>query len=122
MCVTRVTSSWGLFVIGAVVVHELSRDIIERALGEAMVPNLVSNGLVQLVFLRSMNGGFSLSRESEKSEAVSFANVSKAADDAQDAISSRALTPQGIDCLLNWGFSPKMQQIVFYSGLGFCFL
>ena len=39
-----------LFAIGAVVVHELSRDIIERALGEAMVPNLVSNGLVQVVF------------------------------------------------------------------------
>ena len=50
MCVTRVTSSRGLFAIGAVVVHELSRDIIERALGEAMVANLFSNGLVQVVF------------------------------------------------------------------------
>ena len=43
-----------LFAIGAVVVHELSRDIIERALGEAMVANLFSNGLVQVVFVRSM--------------------------------------------------------------------
>ena len=39
-----------LFAIGAVVVHELSKDIIERTFGEARVPNLVLNSLVQLFF------------------------------------------------------------------------
>ena len=46
-----------LFAIGAVVVHKLSRDIIERRLAEVMVPNHGLCGLVELVFLRSMNDG-----------------------------------------------------------------
>ena len=75
-----------LFAIGAVVVHKLSRDIIERRLAEVMVPNHVLSGLVELVFWRNMHdGSLSPSRELEKSEHVSFANVGKAADGAQVA-------------------------------------
>ena len=93
-----------LFAIGAVVVHELSRDIIERRLAECVDPNLVSNGIVQLVFLRSMNdSSLSPSRELEKSEHVSFANVSKAADGAQvaaEVVSSRTVSAitQEVEC------------------------
>ena len=46
-----------LFAIGAVVVQKLSRDIIDRRLAEVMVPNHVLPGLVELVFLQSMNDG-----------------------------------------------------------------
>ena len=46
-----------LFVIEAVVVQQLSRASIERRLAELMVPNHVLPGLVELVFLQSMNDG-----------------------------------------------------------------